>query len=140
MRKRIVSKSKKLKEFIYTPSPWKWTVMDYSTIVLHGPDDDKHWVMSVSPCQGCQKTTKRNEDAKLDWEWGICTTPNFNNSKLIQAAPEMFEALKKIKDHIVVKRYDGSYICLVCEGTKKDINIRHKKTCYYNNVLKKVIQ
>ena len=74
----------------WTPGPWHWWADDYSMATLSGKGDLEDHVMSVIPCNSCQK--RAEEDGK--WKWGRCTTPNEANAKLIAKAPEMVELLK----------------------------------------------
>lgn len=77
-----------------TQGPWHWVEHDYSMASLQGPAEDYDHVMSVSPCEACQKRAK--DAGNPDWKWGRCTCPTEVNSKLIALAPALAEAYIKV--------------------------------------------
>lgn len=69
-----------------TPGEWHWTVHDYSTATLSGPDCMMDHVLDVHPCGSCQEHAKETAgDREVEWEWGRCTTPRWDNAAYIAA-------------------------------------------------------
>lgn len=77
--------------------PWAWAVIDHSTAILHEADKDIEdgCIMAVHPCRSC---IDRNKDK--EWQWGLCTTPTKKYADLIESAPELLEALQKVRSKI----------------------------------------
>ena len=75
-----------------TPGPWRWIAHDHSMGSLVGPDEMYDHVLSVSPCDSCQKEGESPFDR--------CTSVYQNDMNLIAAAPDLLEALKKIESEI----------------------------------------
>lgn len=92
-----------LKEIVSqaTQGPWHWVLHDYSMGDIQGPAEEWDHVMSVSPCEACQKRAKTKGE---EWQWGICTCPSEANGKLLALAPAIAEALiQKSKYPIIVE-------------------------------------
>lgn len=82
----------------HTPGPWEWVMHDYSMASLEA-GDSIGWgelvVVSVGPCEACAERRKEN-----GWRWGGCGTPSEPDALLIAAAPDLLEALQKVRDGI----------------------------------------
>ena len=106
-----------MSEETYTPGPWHWAIHDYSAASLSGVSEDETHVLTISPCKGCFEANRRDQEAKLDWKWGRCTTPSFSNAKLIECAPELLEALldevTKVSD-LAHNQKDSNCHCSIC--------------------------
>lgn len=90
-----------------TQGPWHWVCHDYSMATVQGPAEEWDHVMSVSPCEACQKRAKTKGE---EWQWGICTCPTEANGKLIALAPSIAEAyLKKTKYPIIIEDHIYQY-------------------------------
>ena len=113
---------------------------DYSCAILHSSSDIENQILLVAPCAGCVEASRKDEENKIDWKWGRCSTPNFADAQLIQTSPELYISLKKCWKFI---NDDGT--CRVCKAVTKfdpELNkdiIKHKSTCWYQNVLNKAI-
>jgi hypothetical protein len=86
-----------------TDGPYSWTAEDPSMCTLHGKDYLYNHVLSVSPCESCQK-------GETEWKWGRCTTPSKDHADLIAAAlnalPSLLtriQELERERDEIVRK-------------------------------------
>lgn len=81
-----------------TDGKWGWVICDHSmaTLCADGDDAEKH-IMSVSPCESCQKHAL-NESApnKPDWNFGRCVTPRDTDADLICASVNGFRTLIKL--------------------------------------------
>jgi hypothetical protein len=86
----------------HTPGPWRWVIEDYSEAFLCGPDWDKHYVMAVGPCEGCEASAKASGG---EWVWGRCKTPCEDDARLIAAAPALRKALEPFA--AVADGFDG---------------------------------
>src|ERR1035441_1864339 len=76
----------------YSSAPWKWYVEDYKRVRLKGLDGVP--IITVSLCAGCEEAARRDQELKIDFTWGRCGTPTLENSKLLETALELYEALK----------------------------------------------
>jgi len=78
-----------------TKWPWKWEIHDYSAASLHGPDEMYDSVMTISPCDSCLEYLKK-DGGEVTWAFGRCITPKIEDAIIIEAAPELYDHLKKI--------------------------------------------
>lgn len=60
---------------------------------LLGPNEDEHHVLSVSPCESCQK-------GKTKWESGRCLTPSAGDMAFIVRAVNSFDAMREALEKI----------------------------------------
>ncbi len=69
-----------------TPGPWTWTREDESMTSLHGACEFSDHVLSVTPCENCQKHN------------GLCLGPSPANAHLLASAPDLYAALDRCED------------------------------------------
>lgn len=65
-----------------TPRPWEWVIHDYSMASIEGPKGEEHHVLSISPCESCERP---------DWQWGNCKVPSLADAALIVAAVNSYD-------------------------------------------------
>ena len=73
--------------------PWHWEIHDHSMATLCGGGEDAMigHIMSISPCEACEKRAESKE-----WVWGRCMTPSWPEARLMAAARELLDALRPL--------------------------------------------
>jgi hypothetical protein len=72
-------------------------------------------VLSVSPCSSCQARADLLDPV---WKWGRCMTPDWEDAKLIAAAPELQRSCRELIAEIAA---------LVEDGTLKAENVKNNE-------------
>lgn len=79
-----------------TPTPWAWTIEDYSMATLHNAESYLlGHVMSVSPCNAC---CERAKGEGAEWKWGRCTTPTDQDAAAIVHRVNNWDTLEAERD------------------------------------------